>query len=457
MNVTTVLTLALLTLASLMILGGALIAAHQVSAQDAILSPLEMFFTDSSAACLGQPAGFVCNGGLPLTAEPDGPVSHSLAAMGALVDMGVIDALATSHFAADCTTGGVAWFRVAETQSSGLLLGQTAMRDASAEGFPAWQSMIITTAAETSPCAEAPVSAVALQTTARGIPTLLVVNGASLDLNGTVLIQTQDTPGANSETVFITLEGQARVIALGHTEGMVAGQQVRVPYIPGDFSRPVDFPAAPTPYDAARVQRFPVPLLDRPLLLPQPGYVTNEGMVNLRSAPNTGAGLIMEVPPGQIMTILGVNPAADWVHVRLATGETGWMFRELLTGDIGALVAQYEATPQPPQRYGFVGSRGTITSSTGAAVYADPDPTFAVIGSFGSGQEVTLLARSPYSLWVKVNGGGLIGWVPLLVLETQVILESLPIDYEVSPLPLPTLVPGSWGNAFPDPDCYPDC
>jgi hypothetical protein len=65
---------------------------------------------------------------------------------------------------------------------------------------------------------------------------------------------------------------------------------------------------------------------------------------------------------------------------------------------------------------------------------------------------VTLLARSPYSPWVKVESAGMIGWLALVTLQTQSVIEALPIDYDVPPPPVPTRIPGSFGNAFPDPN-----
>ena len=49
---------------------------------------------------------------------------------------------------------------------------------------------------------------------------------------------------------------------------------------------------------------------------------------------------------------------------------------------------------------------------------------------------------------------GAVGWVPLISLDTRSIIEALPIDFDVPPppaTPTPTRVPGSFGNAFPDP------
>jgi hypothetical protein len=58
---------------------------------------------------------------------------------------------------------------------------------------------------------------------------------------------------------------------------------------------------------------------------------------------------------------------------------------------------------------------------------------------------------------VKVDDSGKVGWVPLIAMETRAIIDALPVDYNVPPPPEPTRIPGSFGNAFPDPNCYPNC
>jgi hypothetical protein len=76
---------------------------------------------------------------------------------------------------------------------------------------------------------------------------------------------------------------------------------------------------------------------------------------------------------------------------------------------------------------------------------------FGLIVTLPVGSSVNLIERSPYSPWVKVENGGIVGWAALIALETQAVINALPIDYDVPPPPAPTRVPGSFGNAFPDP------
>ncbi|MBL8157376.1 MAG: SH3 domain-containing protein, partial [Anaerolineae bacterium] len=112
----------------------------------------------------------------------------------------------------------------------------------------------------------------------------------------------------------------------------------------------------------------------------------------------------------------------------------------------------YDATPLPPQRYGELGRTGKVVAPAGVNMRQAPDVTFPLVMTVPDGARVTLLARSPYSPWLKVDFNGIIGWLAIITLETQAVLEALPIDYNVPPPPEPTRIPGSFGNAFPDPN-----
>lgn len=163
------------------------------------------------------------------------------------------------------------------------------------------------------------------------------------------------------------------------------------------------------------------------------------------------AGLIKEVPAGEVMSVLGADTTGTWYHVRMDTGETGWMLAELLDGNVGPIQAVYDSTPLPPQRFGELGNAGRVLAPAGVNLRVGPDVTFPVVGTLNNGTLVTLLERSPYNLWVKVDSNGTVGWLALITLETQAYFDALPIDYNAPPPPTPTRVPGTFGNAFPDP------
>jgi len=417
--------------------------------------PLLNWYEVASEACIGGPDGHVCNGGAGPLAQPDGPATNSLVPIGALVPINAITGLTTSSITTDGRSGGLLWFRAQEQGYSMLLIGEVTMWDQPVPNFPVWQNIALETGVNESECAPAPPNMLIIQNRDISAPANLGVNGVSVALNGTVVVQT-----VGDETIYSVVEGVLRLIANGQPVDLIAGQQASALHAPGDFARAQGAPTAPIPYDLNRVSDLPVYLLDRPLTVPQPGYVVSRGAVNLRTGPSTNTSIITQVSAGVTMTILGQNPNRDWYHVRLPVGVTGWMYGELLTQNHGDIVKTYNSTPQPAQRLGPLGQTATVLAATGATVRRDPDVQFGAIDIIPLGTQVDLLARSPYSPWVKVRSDQTEGWVALITLETRAIVEALPIDFQVAPQPTPrppTAIPGTTGNAFPDPSCWPDC
>lgn len=408
---------------------------------------LQAVWTSASDACIGKPAGYVCNGGGAPQAEPAGAVANALMPLGALVETRVLDAVLSPAISPMGDSAGIVWLRVTDPVAfSGLLVGDVDVRDATLPEFPPWQSLVVQTAPEPPGCAAAPRSVFVVQNAVPQQPANIAINGVSLGLNGTVLVQTPP-----ERTVFVGLAGVTTLFAAGQEQTLRPGQQISVPYLPDNYNTPVGGPSPAAPLDVTLAQNLPVALLDRPIILPQPGYVITQGAVNLRVAPSTDAGVILQVPAGQVLSVLGRNAGGDWLHVRLDTGETGWMFAQLLLQNLGDVQAIYDATPLPPQRFGERGRTARVLAPAGVNLRQAPDVSFAVVGALADRTPVNLVARSPYSPWVKVEAGGLIGWLALITIETDALIDALPIDYNVPPPPPPTRVPGSFGNAFPDP------
>ena len=239
------------------------------------------------------------------------------------------------------------------------------------------------------------------------------------------------------------------MLARGQEGALRSGLQLDVPNSQGDFALAGGPPGEIRPLDYAAIAGLPVGLFERPLHLPQPGTVTTLGAVNLRAAPDLQGALLASVASGETLTVLGRNPAGDWLHLRRENGQSGWMFAELLFQSLGEINAVYEATPLPPQRYGRLGGSGRVIAPTGVNLRRGPHVRFALLGSLPAGSEVTLLERSPYSLWVKIEYGEVVGWVLLGALQTDAWLPSLPLAAGVPQPPAPTRVPGSYDNAFP--------
>jgi len=407
---------------------------------------LDSIWTAATTACINKPFGYICNGGGAPSAEPAGAVSNALAPVGALVEVGAVDWLRTPPLTPENSSGGIAWLRAgAPLEYTALLVGDVLLRDVSPPDFPAWTSMVVETATEPPSCPAAPQNALVLQSRL-GQPVRTVVNGVSLFLNGTVLVRTN---GVN--TVFVGLSGQSQVLTFGQEQPVWTGQQLNVPHDPGGFISPSGPPTSPIPLDSGLLMRLPVALFDRPLILPQPGYVSTQGPVNLRVEPNTDSGIIRQVPGGVVMSVLGRSTDGLWYHVRIDSGESGWMLAELLAQNVGPISAVYEATPMPPQRYGELGTRARVQAPAGVNLRLGPDVTFPALTFLNDGTLVNLLARSPYSPWLKVESSGMVGWLALITVETQAFIDALPIDFNAPPPPTPTLIPGSFGNAFPDP------
>jgi uncharacterized protein YgiM (DUF1202 family) len=413
-------------------------------------SLLETLYLTAGDVCLGKPNGYFCNGGLPPRAEPAGPVSSAMALPGSLVDAQEVNLVETAPMLAE-NKGGLMWLRLDTTpQMDALLVGSVLLRDVTptGQGFPKWQSFIVITQHVETGCSSVPHSTFALQSF-YGQTTRVVINGVSLDINGTLAVQTDATT-----TFYIVLEGQVNTLVQGQARQIYAGQMLAVP-ANADHGSPASIPEAAIPLDDARIAHLPVTMLDRPILLPQPGFVRTEGTVNMRSHPDANSLLLYAVPSNEILSILGKNTLEDWLHVRLGNGETGWMRRDLLAGEANNVNAVYDVTPQPPQRPGELGTVGVVIAPQGGNLRRAPDVSFPVLATIPEGTTVTLLERSPYSPWVKVDAGGQVGWMALIVIKTRAAVGFLPIDYEVPLPPRPTALPVfqfGGGHAYPDPN-----
>lgn len=406
---------------------------------------LERLWAAATAACANQPDGQVCNGGAPLQTDP-GEAGAGLASVGSLAAIGDLLAVRTPRIAVENGSVGVAWLRrPAPDAWAGVLIGDVTLRDVSPEGFPAWQSFLMATAAEAPPCAAVPRAMLIVQVP-RFTASRFVVNGVSLQLGGTVAIRDM-----GEGVRFIGLEGNSSVTALGAEQPLSPGQVVEIAHAPGAYNAPGAPPSAPIAFNMADVAAIPIPLLDRSFVLPQPGTANTFGAVNLRNLPSTDGAVITQVPAGETLSILGASIDGAWIHARRGDGSSGWMLEELIFVNAPPIAARYDQTPAPPQRYGDLAARGTI-AEPGAALFTGPEIVFNAIVALPVGTPVRILARSPYSPWIKVelNGGGT-GWVPVTAVRTAAYFDALPIDTRAPSPPTATPIPGSVGNAFPNP------
>lgn len=426
-------------------------ATVDVSAQQlACETKLETTYVEAANVCLGKPGGFFCNGGGAPQVAPGGALQSALALPGSLVETGEVEQLLVPPMSDEA--GGLLWMRLGGfIEMNALLVGNVRVRDITLDGFnlPAWQSIEVVTAPGSGGCATMPVSTFLMQSK-YGQTTRVGINGLSMDLNGTVAVQTQ-----GDVTSFISLEGISTLTWQSSPIALRAGDQIDVTYKANDFTAPQSVPPQPRPLEEALVEHLPVVLLDRPIPVPQPGFIITTENVNMRAEPKQEAFLIYTVPANTTGTILGRNEAGDWLHVRLGNGETGWMKRDLLNGDFTEVTRIYDITPLPPQRPGELGSYGTVIAQQGANLRQAPDVAFPVLMSIPAGTKVQLIGRSPYSPWVKIKTDTAQGWMALINIETQAVIGSLAVDYQVPLPPRATSTPSfsfGGGHAYPDPN-----
>ncbi|MGB7337395.1 MAG: SH3 domain-containing protein [Phototrophicaceae bacterium] len=428
-----------------------------LSAAEAVCTEtLERLYTEASEFCIGEPSGFFCNGGLPPQAQASGNVvnvSNTMAQQGSLVPIDVVASVQTSALLSS-NSGGVMWVRINDPiEINALMLGDVEIRDVTPpnSNLEPWQLLSVVTgdaANEPRSCASQSYSTFIVQGP-WGRETDFVINGISIELTGSIAIQT-----TSDASYIIVLEGQTYLTVFGQRSLIVAGQQLLVPHEEGNFVQPSGVPSAPELLDFDRIANIPVPLLDRPLLLPQPGFAQTNGNVNMRSQPTTNSRILAEVPDGQLLSIIGMNPERSWYHVRLPNGDNGWMSAELVTGEIGDISLTYAETPEPPERFGEASNRGIVVAQSGANLRNAPDVQFQLIQVLPENTEVEILARSPYSPFVKVDSIGGVGWLALITIETNTVIQFLPIDYDVPQPPGPTATPFfafGGGHAYPDP------
>ena len=411
-------------------------------------SELERRYARASDLCLTGPTGYFCSGGLAPQAVPS---AAGLNAPGGLAEASQIDSLQTAPLTV-AKGGGLVWLRLEENiPIDALLVGGLRISSIapSASNLAKWQSFTIESQTSASACAAAPKIGTLVVQGLYGQSARLDINGVSVEINGTIVVLTQ----ANL-TKFMAIEGQIRLISYGQPVSLNAGQQLDVSYPPGDWTAPAGLPGNPILLETELIRRLPIVLFDRPIAIPQPGFVQTQGRVNMRAAPDINGRLLFQVPAGETMTALGISRDREWLHIRLGNGETGWMSAELLVQNLGPIQQTYDETPLPPQRYGEFASLASVNVRDGGNLREAPDTAFRVKRTIPLGEELRLLARSPYSPWVKVDASGDIGWMALFTLQTEVVISSLPIDYQVPLPPRPTSTPSfsyGGGHAYPDP------
>lgn len=102
---------------------------------------------------------------------------------------------------------------------------------------------------------------------------------------------------------------------------------------------------------------------------------TTTTATNLRQEPRFDAEILSEIPEGEILPILDVSIDEEWLRVRTAAGQEGWVFANLLTIE-GNLAAAGE-TPLTPTATVTATAVVTPTATVSATVTVTATPTAA--------------------------------------------------------------------------------
>ena len=409
---------------------------------------LDTLYTEASDQCLAGPDGHFCIGGLAPIVEPP---TDGLRAPGALIAAAQVDSLEIPT-ARDRPGIGLVWLRLEESlRIDALLVGNMLIENQtrSDSGAPKWRSLTLESGVMPAGCEGRPQAGALVLQSLYGQTARLTINGVAAVINGTLIVLTQ-----GDETKFMAIEGQIILSAFGQSANLKVGQQLALRYQPGHWTLPAEPPGAPALLEYEPIKDLPILLFERPVPIPQPGYAQTQGGVNMRVSPDINSRLLYQVPAGETMSVLGISSDSQWLHIRLGNGETGWMSAPLLAGPLGEMSKVYDQAPEPPQRLGIHARSASVNVAAGGNLREAPDTAFRIRRTLPYGKELQLLARSPYSPWVKVSVDGVSGWMALFTLRTKSVIGSLPIDYRVPLPPGPTPTPSfsyGGGHAYPDP------
>ncbi len=148
--------------------------------------------------------------------------------------------------------------------------------------------------------------------------------------------------------------------------------------------------------------------------------------VNLRAAPNLGAGTVAVVPFNQLLTAIGRNAGNNWIQVSYE-GRSGWVAAWIvpIVGDplnlpVTSPSTDYAVTYQLPI---------TAKALVDLTIRSGPNAITAVLGTLPANTEVELLARSEDSAWVKIRYNNSEGWITAWPLIASGDLNNLLVEF----------------------------
>lgn len=160
------------------------------------------------------------------------------------------------------------------------------------------------------------------------------------------------------------------------------------------------------------------------------GYIIRR-RANMHSGPGVTYGLIMSLERDFSLDLLGRNPDATWVQVRLPDGQQGWVNAQSIEASVPIsdlpVTSSLVITPTPgelpgaPTAYAVAGPL-EVRSGPGA------DYRLIVVSAISRDQGLSLLGRNAEGSWVEVRlPDGSLGWVTTRSIRANLPINSLPI------------------------------
>ena len=179
--------------------------------------------------------------------------------------------------------------------------------------------------------------------------------------------------------------------------------------------------------------------------------------VNARAAASTDGAILLVVPNGAVLPVLGRTAAGDWFQVQLPDDQNAWMFAEAViaspdaanapviagasaatTGAVTETLATTATgtttgaatgiTTAPSVAGAPTGATATIANPLGANLRGAPSRDLEPVYSAAPGESFAVVGRNGDGLWVQVVlPDGSAAWVLAALVEVSVGVDTLPV------------------------------
>jgi uncharacterized protein YraI len=184
--------------------------------------------------------------------------------------------------------------------------------------------------------------------------------------------------------------------------------------------------------------------------------------VNVRSGPSTAYPVMVTIPQGTQLSVLGQDASSSWLSVRLPDGTDGWIARFLTDFTNTVAIAATPSLAQPPLAPpATILSQASDTALNTAAIVegapnlnvrVGPSTDFAVIRTVPRGTQFTVLGQDATSTWLFVRfADGSEGWLARYLTNFVGIAQTIQPAIQTPALSQPPLAPPATMPADADP------